>query len=167
MYIQNKIAVETVLYKLGIDFNTEAKDVTTRYIINVDNEELGYFVISTNGLEDAVFTVEYPKRMFDEDDMSEKVNRQFHTFENIKFTIKHALTPKNSRKKKVPIEKLLLVKKAMEYWLDEGKNLTPASELAGVDKKTVRKYISDVLEIIEPEKRKKWEPLLKALGELP
>lgn len=52
----------------------------------------------------------------------------------------------------------------MRYWLDGGKSLSAAANLALCDDETVLKWIPNVLETKEPAVQEKWIRLIRAQG---
>lgn len=52
----------------------------------------------------------------------------------------------------------------MRFWLDNDNGLTRAADLAGVDRKTILKWIPNVLDLIDDNKRLNWIRKLKAIG---
>lgn len=71
------------------------------------------------------------------------------------------------RKRGPSADVLALCKDAMAEWLDQDKPITKACQLTGIEPKTVRRWIPNVLKTIEPGKREIWISKLSAYGEPP
>jgi hypothetical protein len=57
-------------------------------------------------------------------------------------------------------------KQAMEYWLDDAKDLQEAADLAGTTPKTVEKWIPNILETVDQDTNERWTRMLRALKKL-
>jgi hypothetical protein len=57
-------------------------------------------------------------------------------------------------------------KQAMGYWLDDAKSIQEAADLAGIDRQTVKRWIRNVLQMVDQDTGERWTRVLKALGEL-
>ncbi len=69
------------------------------------------------------------------------------------------------KRKRGPSEdKLASCKEALGELLDRHNSLTRATGLAGIDPKTMKKWIPNVLETLDPQKRSEWICNLRALS---
>lgn len=80
------------------------------------------------------------------------------------FTEDFSIRSAKRRKQGPSPEVLSACTDGMKYWLDDDKNLTRAAELAGVDRKTILKWIPNVLDLIDDNKLIMWIRKLKAIG---
>lgn len=70
------------------------------------------------------------------------------------------------RKRNANLATLNSVKDAMEDWLTRSMSITAAAENNGTSPARIRKYIRQVLEMVDIKTRDEWIKLLKAMGEL-
>ncbi len=99
--------------------------------------------------------------------MDDEANKLFSAKYSVNGSTQNTEQKPKQRNRRVSAKTLSECKEAMEYWLDEGKSLQEAADLAGTTDKTVRARIPNVLAALDKEKQAEWEKLLKALGELP
>lgn len=71
------------------------------------------------------------------------------------------------RKRGPSADTLAKCQEAMRLWLDEDKSLTKAANLAGIDPKTAKRRIPNVMQMINKDKKEVWTKKLEALEIFP